>query len=229
MAATSTNVRKQVLLVSAGIGVVGLIAASDAWHDRARELIAACEVIIANFPTLGMAVFVGLAMASAMLAFFSSAILVPVGIYAWGTTICFLLLWLGWFLGGVAAFAIGRYLGHTVVELAVGQDRLRHLKTRISRRARFIHILLFQAMMPSEIPGYVLGSLHYRFLPFAAALALAELPYAIGTIFIGENFLAGRVWVLVATAASGLLIAVIAYSLYGRARRVGARSSAGNL
>jgi len=216
------SIRKQVLLFSAGIAAVSLIAALDAWHERARELIAAGEIVITDFPILGMAVFVALAMASAMLAFFSSAILVPVGIYAWGTAVCFLLLWIGWFLGGIAAFAIGRFFGHTVVEVVVGEDRLRQLKKRVSQRTRFVHILLFQAMMPSEIPGYVLGSLHYRFVPFAVALALAELPYALGTIFVGENFLAGRVWVLIAIAASGLLIALVGYSLFERARRLNA-------
>ena len=55
-----------------------------------------------------------LATASAMLAFLSSAIIVPIGVYAWGSVNCFLLLWIGWLLGGVLTYAIGYTLGRPV-------------------------------------------------------------------------------------------------------------------
>jgi hypothetical protein len=50
--------------------VAGFIAASDTLHDKVDELIVWSEGIIALKPLLGMAVFVLLAMLSAMVAFF---------------------------------------------------------------------------------------------------------------------------------------------------------------
>ena len=60
--------RRHLLFFCAAIALVGLIAASDALHSRTEEILAACEAIIADFPRLGMLLFVLLAMASAMLA-----------------------------------------------------------------------------------------------------------------------------------------------------------------
>ncbi len=51
--------------------------------------------------------------------------------------------------------------------------------------------------MPSEIPGYVLGILHYRFSFYLVALALTELPYVIGVVFLGEFFLEGEATVFI--------------------------------
>lgn len=211
-------IQRNVLFACGLIGIVGLLAASDAFHERSQEIFGAVESIIANYPRLGMVAFVLLGMASAMLAFFSSAIIVPVGIYAWGFATCLFLLWLGWFLGGVFAYFVGRYLGRAVVERIVGEERLASFELRVNRNTRFIHIVLFQAMLPSEIPGYVLGSLSYRFAPFAIALGLVELPYAIGTIYIGDSFLQQRGWLLIAIAAGGALLVAVAYGIYRHRR-----------
>ena len=213
------SIQGHVLFLCAVTALVGLIAASDTLHERSQEILAVCESVISEFPRLGMVLFVLLASASAMLAFFSSAILVPVGIYAWGMTVCFLLLWAGWFIGGVLSFAIGRYLGRIVVERIVGTERLTGIETRVARSASFLHVVLFQAVLPSEIPGYVLGSLRYRFLPFAAALALVELPYALGTIYIGESFLQQRGWLLVGVAAIFAAAAIVTRAVYSRRLR----------
>ena len=105
------NLRRHVIVVGVLIVVAGIIAASDTLHDKIEQLIVWSEGIIALQPYVGMAVFVLLAMLSAMVAFFSSTVLVPVAVYAWGKTTCLLLLWLGWLLGGVASFCVGRFLG----------------------------------------------------------------------------------------------------------------------
>ena len=47
------------------------------------------------------ALFVLLAAISAVLAFFSSALLLPVAVFTWGSKVTFVLLWLGWLLGGI--------------------------------------------------------------------------------------------------------------------------------
>ncbi len=188
----------------------GFIAASDTLHDKVDELIVWTEGIIALKPLLGMAVFVLLAMFSAMVAFFSSAILVPVAVYAWGTTTCFVLLWLGWLLGGIASFCIGRFLGRRVAAMLIGEEKIAAWQSRVTERTRFIHLLLFQAIVPSEIPGYVLGILRYRFHYYLAALALTELPYVIGVLFLGESFLKGESTVIIvlglAVVALGVLL-----------------------
>jgi uncharacterized membrane protein YdjX (TVP38/TMEM64 family) len=168
--------KRHLLLLGLLIMVAGLIAGSETLLDKSHEIIMLAEPVIAGYPLLGRLLFILLAVGSAMLAFFSSAILTPIGIYAWGTVETFVLLWIGWLIGGMVSFLVGRYLGRSVVSLLLGESRLSTWETQVGRHTKFIHILLFQAAVPSEIPGYVLGILRYRFSFYLAALAITELP-----------------------------------------------------
>ncbi len=191
------KLQRHVVIVGMLIFVVGLIAASDTLHDKADALFVWAEGIVALSPRLGMAVFVLLAMLSAMAAFFSSAVFAPVAVLAWGKGVTSILLWLGWLLGGVASFCIGRFLGRRVAAMMIGEEKIAGWQNQLSRRTRFVHVLLFQAAVPSEIPGYVLGILRYRFSLYLVALALTELPYVIGVVFLGEFFLQGEAAVFI--------------------------------
>lgn len=196
-------------LVSVGIVIifVGIVAASSTLHDYADVLIVWVEGLIAEQPYLGMAAFVGMAMVSAMVAFFSSAVFVPVAIYAWGNVTAFVLLWSGWLLGGVASFCIGRFLGRRVAAALIGEEKIAGWQSQLDWHSRFVHVLLFQAVVPSEIPGYVLGILRYPFLLYLLALAVTELPYVLGVVYLGEHFLLG--------ASPGILVLGIAVVALG--------------
>ncbi|MDH3439175.1 MAG: VTT domain-containing protein [Gammaproteobacteria bacterium] len=207
---------RHILLLGILIGIAGLIAGTETLLDMSHEIIEQVESVITGYPVLGKLLFVLLALASAMFAFFSSAILTPIGIYTWGPVETFVLLWIGWLLGGMISFAVGRYLGRSVVTVLLGESRLSSWETQVDRHTKFIHILLFQAAVPSEIPGYVLGILRYRFPLYLAALAITELPYALGTVFLGESFLKGDSMLFVAIGAGTILLSVIAFQTHRR-------------
>jgi len=210
---------RHILFLGIIIIVAGLITASDVLYIKIEEMIAASEAIISRSPILGMLLFVLLAMVSAMLAFFSSAILVPIGVYAWGSITCFVLLWIGWLLGGVTSFFIGRYLGRPVAAKLIGETRLSRFEKQLGRHARFIHILMFQAALPSEVPGYVLGTLRYRFSLFLLALAIVELPYALGTVYLGTRFLERDIVFLILIGFGGVMVATFSYHFFRRLGR----------
>ena len=195
------------LFLSALILLAVLISASDALYGLVTRLVVAAERTLAVYPGLGMVLFVVLAALSAMLMFFSSALLVPVGIYAWGKMGCFLLLWLGWLLGGITSYLIGRYLGQPVVKRFVPEEKLAQYEARFATHSPFYVILLFQLALPSELPGYVLGVLRYRFTWYLAVLALAELPYALGTVFLGAGFLQRRYLLMIGLGIAGVILA----------------------
>ena len=211
--------QRHLALLGLIIILAGLAAGSDAVYARGEELIALCEGAIAQFPLLGIALFILLALTSAMLFFFSSAILVPVGVAAWGAVPCLVLLWVGWLLGGMIAFAIGRYLGRSVVQALIGADRIASFENRLHGRLGFLGVLVFQATLPSEIPGYVLGILRYRFLHYVAALAIVELPYAIATVYLANSFLQRQSMLLIAAGAGAMLASVVAYRVFGGTAR----------
>jgi uncharacterized membrane protein YdjX (TVP38/TMEM64 family) len=210
---------RHILLLGILIVVAGLIAGTETLLDKSHEIIGQVESVITDYPVLGKLLFVLLALASAMFAFFSSAVITPIGIYAWGSVETFVLLWIGWLLGGITSFLVGRYLGRSVVSVLLGESRLSSWETQLDRRAKFIHVLLFQAAVPSEIPGYVLGILRYRFPLYLAALAITELPYAVGTVFLSESFLKGESMLFVAIGAGTILISVIAFQTHRHVAR----------
>jgi uncharacterized membrane protein YdjX (TVP38/TMEM64 family) len=206
--------RRKLLLLAIVLVVAAMIVASDTLHARSGQIIALVESVITQYPTLGMLCFVVLAMVSAMLAFFSSAIIVPVGVYAWGSVNCFVLLWAGWLLGGITSFWIGRAFGRPVAATLVGEKRLASFDTKVGRQTRFSHVLLFQAALPSEIPGYVLGTSRYPFVRYLMALALVELPYAVATVYLGASFVEREAGRFILAGVAAVLVPTGLYALY---------------
>ena len=215
------NLQRHLLVFGTLIIIAGLVTASDTLHDRTQEIVVWCEGIISQMPLVGMLVFVLLAMLSAMVAFFSSALLAPVAIYAWGEAGCLALLWLGWCLGGIVSFCIGRFLGRSAVSMIIGEDTVAAWQERVDEKTRFIHVLLFQAIVPSEIPGYLLGILRYRFLLYLVALGITEIPYAIVTVYLGESFLKGEGRVIILVGIGLLVLAAFSLKIHQHLVRSG--------
>jgi len=111
---------------------------------------------------------------------------------------------------------VGRFLGSRVVELLVRPERVRYYQQQVTHAMSFPAILLFQAALPSEIPGYVLGLSRYPFGLYLAALALAELPYAAGAVFLGEGFLAREYWVMLVLGVTGIALTTWAFTHWHR-------------
>lgn len=217
--AINLRLQRHLLILGTMILVAGLFAASDTLHDKSEEIIVWTEAVIAEAPTLGMLVFVLLAMVSAMVAFFSSSLLAPVAVYTWGKAGCLALLWLGWLLGGILSFCIGRFMGRSVAEMLIGEEKISGWEQQLSERTQFLHVLLFQASVPSEIPGYVLGILRYPFPLYLAALAITELPFAVATVYLGESFLQGDVIVFVTVGVGAILLGVFLLRIFKKVAR----------
>ncbi|HEY7636304.1 MAG TPA: VTT domain-containing protein [Gemmatimonadales bacterium] len=194
-------------------------------HDQLLGLFAATERLIHQRPAWGMAAFVLLAALSAMLAFFSSALLIPVAIYAWGPATCVALLWSGWFAGGLFTYAIGRYLGRPVVERLVSRDSLAHYEKRARSGRGLVGIVLLQLAVPSDIAGYAFGLIRCPFPAFVAALAVAEIPYAVGAVYLGVSFLQRRLVPLLTLGLAGVLLSVFAFRVFHRHSGITARSA----
>ena len=205
--------------------VVGLLvlAWSPPVHRAVLELFEAAKAIIEGHPILGAALFVVLSALAAMLAFFSSAVLVPPAVYAWGPVVCAALLWAGWMLGGVASYGLAYHFGRPVLKWLAPGKSIAQYQQRIREKASFGFILLFQLALPSEIPGLVLGLAHFPIERYLLALAIAELPYAIGTTLLGASFVSRRFGLLLSLGALAIIMAIV----LGRAFRRRLGSTAG--
>ena len=191
--------RRIALLVA--LLVAAALIAESALHGRVLALLEGVEPIVADHPVAGAIVFVVAAALSAMLVLVSSVVLVPIGVQAWGTAGCVVLLWIGWFAGGVIAYAIGRGLGRPVVERLVPPGKLAHYEALVPAGRSFWTALTIQLALQSDIAGYLFGLLAFPMGTSLGAVALVELLYAVATVLLGVAFVRGQSIFLLAFAA----------------------------
>ena len=208
--------RRRALALLLLFAVAALLLGIEPLHDALLRLLAVAEPLIAAHPVAGMLVFVLLSALSAMLAFFSAALLVPVAVYSWGQPVTMLLLWLGWLLGGLCAYSIGYALGRPLLATIGATRLLAFYRERLPGQLPFALVLLLQLALPSEIPGYLFGLLRVRARVYLAALALAELPFVVGTVLVGESVVDQRGGMLVLLGAMGAGISLYALLLLRR-------------
>jgi uncharacterized membrane protein YdjX (TVP38/TMEM64 family) len=202
---------RRVAETAVAITALVLLATSDAMHGALLALFHAADQAIETHPVAGPVAFVVFSAASAMLAFVSSALLVPAALVAWGRLETFALLWVGWTVGGAVSYALARYLGRPAVARLAGGTPLARWEKRLSQNAPWRLVVLFQLAVPSEVPGYVLGLLRYPFWRYIAVVVLGELPYALGTVYLGESFLARRPLTLIGLGLLAIAASVLAY------------------
>jgi uncharacterized membrane protein YdjX (TVP38/TMEM64 family) len=203
--------------------LVAALLSVDALFALLERALAAAEPFIAARPLAGPLLFVLLSAASAMLAFFSSAVLVPVAVYNWGRGTTVVLLWLGWLLGGVCTYAVGRYFGGPILRGLVPVRLADFYLRRLPAQVDFTTALLFQVAMPSEVPGYLFGTLRVPFHRYLGVLALVEAPFAVGTVLLGESVIRREGGGLLLLAAVGLTASMVAvHRLQRRLKRSGA-------
>lgn len=143
-------------------------------------------------PIVGAALFFLASAASVLVAFLSSVVLVPTAILVWGEFPAFLLLYAGWIMGGISTYGIGRLLGKRVVRRLVDPEKFSRVRSYASERMPFATVAILVVSVPAEIPGYALGILRYPFRKFLLALSLAELPFAVVSVYASGELLQGR-------------------------------------
>ncbi len=195
---------------------IAFLFASSAYLQRVLlDLTVVFDEFVQQHPVFGPAAFFLLAAISILLGPFSSAPVLPFAIAAWKVVPTLLLLLLGWLAGGCGAYVIGRYAGQLLVGKIVGQRRLEKWIAELKPRMTFPLLLLFRLAMPSET-GYVFGLLSYHFGRYLLITFLAELPFALLTVYAGDAFLRTGWWSFVALLLAGLAIIALAYYLFIR-------------
>jgi uncharacterized membrane protein YdjX (TVP38/TMEM64 family) len=217
----TTLATRRVLLVALVAAVIALVLLSNSLHANLLELIATAQRLASVHPVAAALLVILFAAASAMLVFVSTAVVAPFLVYTWGSVGALALLWGGWFLGGICAYAIGRYLGRPVVHRLAAPALLEHYERWVSARMPFRLVLLFQLALPSELPGYLLGLVRFSFPRYCMALALAELPYAVATVLLGAGLVERRLGLLIPVGAAAVLLS--ATTLAALHRRLAAR------
>lgn len=210
---------RRVLLVAALAGLLALGLFAEPARGPMLRLAATIQGMAAAHPLPAMLLVVLFAAASAMLAFVSTAAIAPFLAASFGAPVAGLLLWTGWLLGGAVAYTVGRRLGRRVIHRLVAPAQLARYEEFVSHRAPFGLVLLFQLALPSEIPGYLLGLVHYSFPRYLASLALAELPWALVTVYLGAGVMERQVGLVAGVGVVAVAASALNYRLLHRRMR----------
>lgn len=189
---------------------VALLLSFDSVYESLQRALSAVEPSIAAHPRLGAVAFVVFAALSAILAFFSSALLLPAAVFTWGTTVTLGLLWLGWLLGGLVTYALGHELRRPRGTVPRIPGKLDLYLQKTPGEVTFLLVLLLCLALPSEIPGYLCGYLGVRLRTYVPALAIAELPYAMGAVVLGDGVAHRHIEWLVAVGFIGAALSLLA-------------------
>lgn len=199
---------------------LALLLSVDWVYAGLQRALAAAEPLIAAHPYWGAVVFVLFAAVSAVLAFFSSALLLPAAVFTWGDAVTLCLLWLGWLLGGLCTYALGRGLRRSRGNAPSASGQFNFYRQRAPDEVTFVLVLLLCLALPSEIPGYLCGYLRVRLRTYFAALAVAELPYAVGAVMLGEGVVNRKIaWLIVCGLAGAALSLYALRTLHRRLDR----------
>jgi uncharacterized membrane protein YdjX (TVP38/TMEM64 family) len=204
--------RRHALLFAVIVAVVALLWLSAGLQAAFVAALESAEAFVERHPLASRVVFVALAAVSAILMLFSSVALVPVAVHAWGAGETFVLLLLGWFLGGHLAYAIGRFLGRRVAEHFVATRDLDRCADLLSARMGVAEVALVKTMLPAEAPSIVLGVLRYPYVKLVPVLLLSELPFALWSVYLGQALVEDRRLAFVLMLLAGL----VAFALLAR-------------
>jgi uncharacterized membrane protein YdjX (TVP38/TMEM64 family) len=190
------------VLIVGGLVALGL---SSTVHGALISVLEASRGVITAHPVAGPVIFVVLAAVSAFMSFVSSAVLIPAAVYAWGPLPTMLLLWIGWTIGGAVAHSLAFYFGRPLLRWLAPPESVERYEQLLRRHTSFTEILLFQLALPSELVGYGLGLARCPLGRYLAALAVAQLPYAAGTVLISVGFVQRDFRTMIGVTAVGLI------------------------
>jgi uncharacterized membrane protein YdjX (TVP38/TMEM64 family) len=210
---------RRIAAIATVLLVVVAVGRSDVLHHALIDILTTAGNVIRTHPRAGVVLFLCLSALSSMLSFFSSAALVPVGVFVWGTEKTAFLLWLGGVSGGSAGYWFARTLGRRVVKRLVPAAPFRRYETFFRTQAHWRTILLFRVALQSELPSYVLGVLRYSFTRYFPMIVLAELPYVLLVVYLGDAFLKGNSLFFAGALAIGILLTVQAFRTLQREMR----------
>lgn len=209
------------------IALLAVALAAIFWYSAALqnaffESTSFIERLIGENQFLGKTVFICLSALSAMLSPFSSVPIVPSAVAIWGAFPTFLLLLSGWVLGGVVAYSIGRYAVKAVINHPKLFGRIDEYRKSIPAKKEFFILMMFRIVLPAEIPSYALGIIKYSFWRYLVITFVAELPFALVTVYASDaliNLQPLRFAVLVVVGA--VLLGLMAWVLFrkGSGRR----------
>ncbi len=214
-------VKKKLALFAIVTAVVLIFFGSTLFQGEYWQLVGFFEKHVNEYKAVGVVVFVALAVLSTMFSFLSSIWLIPIAVPIFGAVLTTALLLSGWYIGAIFSYVIGRYAGYPIIARLVDAQKIDYYRDLLLKgRGELGLLLLVRFVLPSEIPGYVLGMARYHFGKYFLITVLSEIPYALAAVYAIDAITTQNVPMLVLVVGIWLLLASIPfYIFYLRIRR----------
>ncbi len=204
------------------LAIVTVIFGTSSWlqsgfsytADTVNDYIAVHEVT-------GVVAFISFSALSAILSPFTSIPTVPFAVFTWGKALTFLFLLVGWLVGGIVSYTVGRYGLYIIFRRLLPIGKIESYREKLSEHSEFILVVLFRLALPAEVTGLVLGSLRYDFLKYLAATVISEIPFAAVAVYAGGALALNDPWRLALWIAIGGAIFAGAAAIFARKIRLG--------
>lgn len=182
--------------------VAGVIAARH-WAD-------AIAVVATSHGRLALAVFVLSSAVAVLLPMLTNLPLMPFATLAWGPWAAAGLLLLGWVLGAMLSFALGRHASAAITRRFPAVRRHADIDRLIDPRHRLLSLVMLRMTFPVDVLSYALGlfSRSTRARDNALSTAIGGAPFALLFAFVPA---------LPATAQLAVVVvSVLAFIAYAR-------------
>ncbi len=212
--------KSKIVWVVIGAVLVLIFWSSAALQEEYARLVVFFEGHAANQPVLSVFIFLVFTILSVLFFFFSSFLVVPVAVSVWGSFITTMLLLLGWFIGAIFSYAVGRYAGYPILRYFIPEAKLSYYDRLFSENSSLLSIFLLRFTLPSEIPGYMLGVLRFHFSKYLWVTLLAEIPYAFVIVYAFDAILTKDPMVLSSIIGIWLLaVAILVKLIYKKIKK----------
>lgn len=210
------NSRKRILLILSLAFVGFLVWSSVTFQGALSHYLPFFENLARSNKVLSIAVFIALGALSTMFSSFSSVPLVPIAVIVWGNWLAALFLVVGWVTGDVLSYWVGYFAGNPILKRLVPFEKIEYYRKKIPPNAEFRLVFFFIMSMPSEIPGYSLGTLRYNFKKYFLITTLGEMIFAPVTAFAGRALVEKNPVVFLGAVLFMVLFFAYSFSVFSR-------------
>lgn len=205
-----SNHRERQFIWFLAVLAVFLIAGSVLFQSFFAEYLPFLSDVFGQAGTFAGLLFVVLSSLSVLLGPFSSIFLVPLAITVWGDIATLWLLLLGWLIGGVFSYIVGRYAGYALVIKLAARHKVDRWIREISAHATLPLAFLFRLALPAET-GYVFGLARYHFGKYLLIIFFAELPFALVAVYSGKAFVRAEPVILGVWLFAGIAVVALSF------------------
>jgi uncharacterized membrane protein YdjX (TVP38/TMEM64 family) len=161
-------------------------------------------------PVVGVMAFVGLAALAVVFPSFTNMMFIPIGVSMFGPLYAALLCILGWWLGSVISFTIGRYYNEYLLERFPSFKNYLYIDKLVGDKNMFWKLILLRMTIPVDVLSYALALFSKRvsYKMNAVTTLIGITPFAFIFAYAGEMIYKNVIWV-----TSTLAVVFVAYLL----------------